>query len=210
MGFASPLPHPFCCSAPGRWGLVPAPGCALHPHLKVTLRSKAFCCSSQLPAFGVQCAIWKARHHKEVCYEAAGTETLQAWLDFLISVSHGLARPRKNSVGCAQWSSTKNQPALGCHHLAITLCGLSFLRAVLSFISLPHSRFSLCPSHGYFHSLLCHASDRSRCDMTPLLLLLDSRCLCDLEDQAAHVTWHREDPQRCTPASKQENGECVV
>lgn len=89
-------------------------------------------------------------------------------LDFLISVSHGLAKP---SVGCAQWSSTKTQLSLGCHSLAMAPCGLSFSRAVLSFfLCLTH--FSLCPSQGYFHpSQFCHAGDRGRCDMTPLYFL---------------------------------------
>lgn len=91
-------------------------------------------------------------------------------------------------VGCAWWSSTRSQPALGCHHLALTPRGISFVRTVLSFISLPHSHFSLCPSHGCFHpSQFCHAGDRSRHDMTPPSLLLDSGCLHDPEDQAACV-----------------------
>lgn len=69
-------------------------------------------------------------------------------LDFLISVSHGLAKP---SVGCAQWFSTKTQLSLGCHSLATAPCGLSFSRAVLSFISLPHS-FQSLPISGVFSS----------------------------------------------------------
>lgn len=91
------------------------------------------------------------------------------------------------SAGYAQWSSAKNQAALGCHHLAITLCGLSFLRNVLYFISLL-TLISVCPSRGCFHpSQFYHTSNRSRHDMTPLSLLLDSHCLRDPEYQATCV-----------------------
>jgi len=92
-----------------------------------------------------------------------------------------------HSVGCARWSFTKSQPTLGCHHLAINTTRCLFPQGC-AFFRLPQSPFSLCPSHGYFHSSqFCHTSNGSSHDTTPLLLLLASRCLRDPEDQAARV-----------------------